>query len=100
MGWTELDPVVVNAKGDGLWTWAYEWLDGPLIKFQAEGVWRYSQALNECTADGDLNALICSSRCVLPVAPVGALLAKIGGSTAGTKDGKVFLVDPAGDYTD
>jgi hypothetical protein len=93
MSWTELDPVEVKAKGDGLWTWAYDWIDGPaLIMFEADGEWQYSQASKESTADGDLNAMICSRNCLMPDAPVGALLAKIGGSTAGVKDGKVFLV--------
>lgn len=76
-----------------MWTWAYEWIEGPaLIRFEAEGKWQYSPASRECTADGDLNAMICARNCLMADAPVGALLAKIGGSTAGARDGKVFLV--------
>jgi hypothetical protein len=93
MGWTELTPIDVNAKPAGTWTWAYEWIEGPaLIKFEATGTWQYSQASPACSPDGDLNSLISARYGLMADAPVGALVAKVGGSTAGAKDGKVYLV--------
>lgn len=91
MGWVEVATVSVSAKPDGMWTWAHDWVEGPaLIKFEAEGNWRYAPA-GECSADGDLSSLIAARNCLMPDAPVGALIVKIGGSTAGAKDGKLFL---------
>jgi hypothetical protein len=97
MGWAEeKDQIEVKAKPDGTWTWAYDYVKGPaLIKFEATGEWRYSPA-KECSADGDLNSMISAKNCILPDAPVGALIVKIGGSTAGAKDGKLFLAGREG----
>jgi hypothetical protein len=91
---TKPGDVNVTAKPSGLWTLAYEYVRGPvLIRFSAEPGkrWNYA-ARSACTADGDLSSMISSHACVLPGAPVGALIGKIGGSSAGQADGKVFLV--------
>ena len=93
MTWAEVkDNIEVKAMPDGTWTWAYDYVKGPaLIQIEADGRWHYN-AEKECSADGHLNAVFSSQNTILPDAPVGALLAKIGGSTAGAKDGRVYLV--------
>ena len=55
--------------------------------------WNYAQD-RACAADGDPKAPINPANCLIPDAPPGALIAKIGGSTAGkTGDGvKSFVV--------
>ena len=47
---------------------------------------------SECTADGDLVSPLATSNCLNSDGTVGSLIGKIGGSTAGKKDGKVFVV--------
>jgi hypothetical protein len=81
--------IVVPAKPEGIWTWAVDYLKGPaLITIEAEGKWSYSPG-KDCGPDGDLEALLMPDQAILATAPVGALLVKIGGSTAGTGDGTV-----------
>jgi hypothetical protein len=55
--------------------------------------WNYAQD-RTCTADGDPKAPVNSANCLIPDAPPGSLIAKIGGSTAGkASDGvKSFVV--------
>jgi hypothetical protein len=97
INWNEIQKdLSVSAKPDGLWTWAYDYVQGPAhIMFVAKGKWSYA-ADAECGADGDPGSLISASQCLVPEAPVGALVVKVGGSTAGTKDGKVFVVGSRG----
>jgi hypothetical protein len=94
MVWAEVFKVEVSAKPQGLWTLVAEYVCGPvLVKIEAapDGQWNYSET-GACTADGDLLSLISPQTCLLRGAPVGALIAKICGSTAGTSDGTMFLV--------
>jgi hypothetical protein len=89
------DEVEVPAKPTGLWTLALEWADGPaLIKFEAsDDYWFYSESdASKCSADGHLSSLLPAKACLLPTAPVGALIGKIGGSSAAATDGTVFVV--------
>ncbi|SRR6266498_3309923 len=92
MDWPQVFEEVVPAQPAGIWTLVAEYVRGPaLVKVEAENAkWKYSQA-DECTADGDLLSLISAQACILKGAPVGALIGKIGGSTAGVADGTVFL---------
>ena len=93
MHWSQVFQVDVPAKPSGLWTLVAEYVRGPaLIKVEApaDGLWNYSEA-SGCVADGDLLSLVSSQGCLLRGAPVGALIAKVGGSTAGTTDGTMFL---------
>lgn len=98
----EKKDIVIKANPGGVWTWAYEYVKGPaMIKIEAvevedsgkkkDALWKYGPS-NQCTADGDLRSMVNIQNCILPGAPVGALIAKIGGGTAGTKDGKLFVV--------
>ena len=91
MTWSETKTESVPAKPVGTWTWVFDYVQGPaLLKIEAEGKWRYS-ATKECGPDGDLNSLVQPGQAVSASAPIGALLVKIGGSTAGKDDGKVHV---------
>lgn len=79
----------IPASPKGIWTRALDFVAGPAkIIFQTgEATWNYTEQ-DECSADGDLSSLLNSKHCILSEAPVGALIGKIGGSSAGLKDGK------------
>lgn len=85
--------VDVAAKPNGVWTLVDSiWTTPVRLVFEAQGKWKYSP-VDECTADGDLHSLIDPARTILGGGPVGALIGKIGGSSAGIKDGIcLFLV--------
>jgi hypothetical protein len=97
MTWAEVkDGIVVPAKPPGTWTWAVDYVRGPaLILLEASGRWSYASS-RECGPDGDLNSLVRTETTLLPGAPLGALLAKVGGSTAGAGDGLVRVVGSRG----
>lgn len=89
------DKVKIAAKPTGLWTLAAEWVEGPaLLKFEAgDEAWFYSESDSGKTyADGHLASLLATKTCLLPSAPVGALIGKIGGSSASATDGTLFAV--------
>lgn len=90
MTWSVVkDNIMVPARPRGIWTWVFDYVKGPaLIKIEASGDWSYSGA-RQCGPDGDLNALVSGRSTILSAAPVGALLVKVGGSTAGVSDGVV-----------
>ena len=96
MIWAEVkDGVRVPARPEGIWTRVFDYVPGPaLIKVEAKGIWRYSPSRG-CGPDGDLNTLVSAANAILADAPVGALLMKVGGSTAGVADGVVRV---AGSY--
>jgi len=90
--WPSGVEVEVNAKPSGLWTIAREFIAGPArIRFEAEGTWKYSPD-SPCGPDGDMLSMISSSQTILKSAPVGSLIAKIGGSSAGQTDGTLYLI--------
>jgi hypothetical protein len=87
--------VNVKARPDGVWTLALEWVNGPaVLKFEAGNEeWFYAEAdVSKARADGHLSSLLAAKNSLLPTAPVGALIGKIGGSSAGTADGTLFVV--------
>jgi hypothetical protein len=87
MNWSETKEVTVPAKPAGLWTWGVDYVKGPArILVEATGTWIYSQG-KSCGPDGDLVSLLTPDHMLFPKAPVGALLVKVGGSTASTADG-------------
>jgi hypothetical protein len=91
MDWQLVSELHVPARPRGLWTLVVDFVIGPaLLKVEADGGWRYAPSC-ECGPDGDLLALIMRERCLYEKAPIGALIGKIGGSTAGIDDGTVFL---------
>jgi hypothetical protein len=94
MNWTEVkDNVEVKAKPDGIWTLVHEYVRSPaLVEIEANNdEWEYAPG-KKCSANGDLGSTLRPQDTILPSAPVGALIAKVGGSTAGTTDGRLFVV--------
>jgi hypothetical protein len=66
---------------------------GKLLKFDAKGEWAFFPGFaQKCGPDGFLGLPIPDARLMLPNAPVGALIGKIGGSTADQKDGTLFSI--------
>ena len=94
--WVQIaDQVVVPAKPGGIWTLAAQHVSGPaLIKIEAAGTWSYAPAV-ECGPDGDLGSPISARGTILAGEPVGALIVKVGGSTAGIADGVVRVAGSA-----
>jgi hypothetical protein len=93
--WTVLKKEAhVPATGPTLWTIVCEYVSGPRkLKFEAHGSWRYSRRIvDSCSPDGDPGSPVDRSKCLKADAAVGALIGKIGGSTAGKSDGVVFIV--------
>lgn len=94
MNWTEVkDNVEIKAKPDGIWTLVHEYVRSPaLVEIEAnDDEWEYAPG-KKCSANGDLGSTLRPQDTILPSAPVGALIAKVGGSTAGTTDGRLFVV--------
>ncbi len=91
-------PVGVPAKPErGVWTLVNEYVDGGIVlKIEVTAkhpTWKYNpDSGGECGPDGDTGSLVLRSKCLLATAPVGAVIGKIGGSTAGAADGTVFVV--------
>jgi hypothetical protein len=86
----------VVARPAGLWTLVADFIEGPaLLRITADpqDSWSYSDIQTAtCGPDGDPRALIATTRCLVPSAPVGALVGKIGGSSAASNDAKPFAV--------
>jgi hypothetical protein len=94
MNWTEVkDNVEIKAKPEGIWTLVHEYVRSPaLVEIEAnDDEWEYAPG-KKCSANGDLGSTLRPQDTILPSAPVGALIAKVGGSTAGTTDGRLFVV--------
>lgn len=91
-----LASVTVPAAPAGFWTPALDYVTGPaLLRFVAAGTWRYAFC-GKCGPDGDTTSLLFRDQAQLPQAPIGALIAKVGGSTAGWQDSPtLFLVGSA-----
>src|SRR5437879_557338 len=92
--WRLVVEAEVPAKPTGVWTLVHTYLDRCLrLKLEARGQWTYSANLKDlCGPDGDLASGLDASRCLIPKAPVGALIGKLGGSTGGLDDGYLFVV--------
>lgn len=102
--WTHAKDVTVEAKlSHGYWTLALDYVDHAarlLLQVEANRVdaanqpvpntWKYGDKV--CTADGDDAIPLQRSNSLLEDAPPGALVAKVGGSRAGKKDGVASFV--------
>jgi hypothetical protein len=79
----------------GVWTKVNEYVEGGttlMIEVADEAAtWKYNPDA-ACGPDGDPGSLVLRSKCLLASAPVGAMIGKLGGSTAGAADGTVFVV--------
>jgi hypothetical protein len=81
VNWTLLDQVQIPAKPAGVWTRVSEYLTGTgKIKIVAEGTWCYGPQLS-CSPDGAIDSTRLTDKCLSTAAPIGALIAKIGGSS-------------------
>jgi hypothetical protein len=75
----------VTAKPEGLWTKVYDYVEGPIkLKLEASGQWTYASG-NACGPDGKRAEGLLPDGLVSS-APVGALIGKIGGSSAEKPD--------------
>lgn len=89
MTWSDVKDAKIPAKPTGIWTLTHEFVKGPaLVKVEATGTWSYSSG-RPCGPDGDLNALLSADQMIAGGVSPGALLIKVGGSTAGVSDGLV-----------
>ena len=75
----------VRAKPDGLWTLVHEYMEGPVkLKLTASGQWYFAPG-RSCGPDG-LRDVGYGDTLLLGSAPLGALIAKVGGSSAEKPD--------------
>ena len=96
--WRKLDQVDIPAKPTGLWTKAINYV-GPSrsLRFKAAGTWTWKDAGSTtntpraCGPDGDLEAGTVTGLLSADALP-GALIGKIGGSSAAIKNAAVFVV--------
>ena len=106
--WQPLREILISAKlPHGYWTLAVDYVDWStrlrieVSESRPDGAggsvdnrWAYGD--QACTADGDHRIPIDPAKSLMPAAPPGALIAKIGGSSAGKEDGVVTFI--AGTY--
>ena len=75
----------IPARPDGLWTAVYEYITGTIaLQFKAKGEWSYAPN-QKCGPDG-VRSLGLLQDVLVPNAPIGALVCKIGGSSADKPD--------------
>ncbi len=76
---------LVPAKPDGLWTAVHDFISGTVaLRFKAKGEWSYAPK-RKCGPDG-VRGLGLPQDVMVPGTPLGALIAKIGGSSADKPD--------------
>jgi hypothetical protein len=67
--------------------------DATYLRLEATGQWQVlGGGIAPCGPDGHLDLFLPQERLIVPAAPAGALIGKIGGSTAGRTDGSVFTI--------
>jgi hypothetical protein len=62
------------------------------LHFSASGDWKLPVSDERCGPDGRIDLVISADRLVIPEAPVGALIGKLGGSSAHRSDGTLFAI--------
>jgi hypothetical protein len=95
--WNKLDvsnPVTVPAKpANGLWTVVRAMIIGPqIIKLEATGEWRPVATMAPCTADGFQHWAFRRDGLLTGKAPIGALIAKVGGSNITAQDADIQVI--------
>jgi len=96
--WKELARAGFRVTAADRWTMIVDYIPGPArLKIEAWGMW--PSGVSPCGPDGDTTAdplpAVASELAAVsppPSYPAGALLGKIGGSTAGRAEGKVFAI--------
>jgi hypothetical protein len=85
--WTplKLETNKVPARPRGMWTAVYEYVSGTsILRFKAKGDWAYAKD-RKCGPDG-VRGLGLPQDVLVPGTPLGALVGKIGGSSADKPD--------------
>jgi hypothetical protein len=95
--WDKFDDnkvVSVPAKPEnGLWTMVRTMVSGPqIIRLEATGEWRPIADLEPCSADGFQHWAFGRDRLLTNKAPLGALIAKIGGSNMTAPDADIQVI--------
>jgi hypothetical protein len=92
--WGTLLKIQVEARPKAIWTLAIEFAAGPrLLRFRArDGEWIFSPLQRRCAADGDTSPSLDTALRLLPAAPPGCVIAKVGGSIVGRADGSLFTI--------
>jgi hypothetical protein len=92
--WAPLAKVEIPPVPDGLWTVAHEFVaPGAILKLDAHGTWTYrTSGASPFTCGPDGRPDDPQASLLMADAPLGAMIAKIGGSTAGKTDGELFVV--------
>jgi hypothetical protein len=77
-----------------IWTAVLDYLTGPLtLRITATGTWQPVEGLPACGPDGFAHWVFGRDLLINKKAPLGSLIAKIGGSAAGVDDGvELFLL--------
>jgi hypothetical protein len=94
-GWSILTTFSVKEKtADGLWLPVTDLLPvGRLIKLTASGKWAcFGPSVPACGPEGYLDYGVPTDQLMVAECPTGALIGKLGGSTAGRKDGTLFAI--------
>jgi hypothetical protein len=93
--WTEIT-TVAGAPLQIAYPWHYVWeLDDQYarLRFEADGEWAcLGAAVQPCGPDGHQGLPWPSDRLLVAKSAPGALIGKLGGSTAGNDDGTVFTI--------
>lgn len=94
--WTDLKDVTILAKPPhGYWILAVDYVDhATRLRFEvasaSSSTWKYGDRV--CTADGDESIPLARDKSLVEAAPPAALVAKIGGSRGGKRDGLASFV--------
>lgn len=95
ISWIEVEKVDVKVNPGGIWARVLDYVPpGTTLKLECAGEWTYGYSNGKAlrvTPDGDLRASA-EQGALVADAPAGAVVAKIGGSTAGKTDGERFAV--------
>lgn len=92
--WRSIWKGKVPSKPSGLWTRILDFVPPQKkLKIVAMGEWNYiGKPKGTCGPDGDPALLKGAADCISQEAPIGALIGKLGWSTAGKAEGTVFSV--------
>src|SRR5438309_8608468 len=95
--WREvLNKMKIPAKPTALWTKVFDYIEGPArLRIEAEGIWSYSK--RHCGPEG-IPSVGLMNDALVSTAPLGALVGKIGGSTAEKPDTTKIGVFAVGNY--
>jgi hypothetical protein len=102
--WDKLDdcnPVIVPGRPEfGLWTVVRTFITGPqIIRVEATGEWCPIAGMPPCSADGFRHWAFGREHLMTDRAPIGALIAKIGGSNLSAQDSDILVIGSLAVFT-